>query len=332
MFQFKEVRSAFTIVELLVVIAIIGILLALLLTAVQAVRESARRMQCGSNLRQLALGVLHHVEVQQQYPTGGWGWHWVGDADRGFGRRQTGGWVYNILPYIEQISLRNFPKDGDQYTISARQLLGANLMTKTPLPITNCPSRRPCTTFDKPWGGTFVAFNADDNPPDDNKAARGDYAINAGSQRFDEFFPGPESLAQGDDYSYPWHDRRLCNGICFERSEIKPDQIRDGTSYTIMLGEKYLNPDHYYTGLEIYDNENLYTGFNNDNFRSASAPPIRDRRGLSDQYSFGSAHVGRCNFVFCDGSVQTIGYDVDPAVFANLGNRQDGQTVDKTSF
>ena len=74
--------KAFTIVELLVVMAIIGMLIALLLPAVQAIRESARRLQCRNNLKQLGLGVLQHVDAHQQYPTGGWGWSWVGDADR----------------------------------------------------------------------------------------------------------------------------------------------------------------------------------------------------------------------------------------------------------
>lgn len=325
-------RAAFTIVELLVVIGIIGILIALLLPAVQATRETARRFQCTNNLKQLGLGVLQHVDAQQQYPAGGWGWSWVGDADRGYGQRQTGGWFYNILSYIEENDLRMLPQDGDQYTITAKQKAGANSMTKTPLSIANCPSRRPSILFAKPYEGTFVAFNAADNEADDNVAARGDYAANSGDHPFDEFFPGPKTLAEGDNKFYPWHDGRLLSGVSFERSEVKPDQVRDGTTYTLMLGEKYLNADHYASGLENYDNESVYTGFNNDNFRSASAPPLQDRHGLSDPLLFGGSHVGICNFTFCDGSVRSISYAVNPTVFSNLGNRSDGQIIDENAF
>jgi prepilin-type N-terminal cleavage/methylation domain-containing protein len=95
-------RRGFTLVELLVVITIIGILMSLLLPAVQAARESARRLQCQNNIRQLSLGVLHHLQSQEIFPTGGWGYQWVGHPDRGFKHNQPGGWVYNILPYIDQ--------------------------------------------------------------------------------------------------------------------------------------------------------------------------------------------------------------------------------------
>ena len=331
-------RHAFTIVELLVVLAIIGLLIALLLPAVQAVRESARRMQCSNNLKQLSLGVLQHVSTHQQYPTGGWGWYWVGDPDRGIGRRQPGGWVYNILPYIEQRQTYILPQDGDQYAITDRQKAGANAMTKTLLPIANCPTRRPCMLFPKPDAGTIVAYNAADNDPDNNVSARGDYAINCGDQDFDEYFGGPETLALGDTSSYWVNIHRQygidigkLSGISFERSEITPDQVRDGTSRTIMLGEKYLNPDYYTSGLKYYDNESLYTGFNNDNFRSAFEPPTRDHLGLTDPLLFGSAHAQNSNFVFCDGSIRQIGYDVDATVFACLGNRADGRNVDENA-
>src|SRR5580698_7987617 len=100
-------RRGFTLVELLVVIAIIGLLIALLLPAVQAAREAARRSQCVNNLKQMSLAWNNHVAATRFMPTGGWGWTWTGDADRGFGLSQPGGWTYNILPFMEESNLHD---------------------------------------------------------------------------------------------------------------------------------------------------------------------------------------------------------------------------------
>ncbi len=326
--------AGFTLIELLVVVAIIGILAALLLPAVQSTRESARRMQCSNNLKQLSLGALGHVEAHGLFPTGGWGWHWVGDPDRGFDKRQTGGWVYNILPFIEQRYAYELPADGQPNTLTQEQKDRANKLAKTPLALMNCPSRRASSLFEKPWDGRFVAYNATDNSDADNVSARGDYAANAGSQAHDEFFPGPPSLEDGDDPHYAWHDQTASNGISFERSEIRMAHVLDGACNTIMLGEKYLNPDQYTTGLCAADNENIYTGYNNDNFRSTNRAyrPLQDRPGYDSTYHFGSAHWAACHFAFCDGRVRTINYTVDVDTLSRLGNRMDGEAVDDRKY
>ena len=109
MWQQQDARTrstGFTLVELLVVIAIIGVLVALLLPAVQAAREAARRTQCTSQLKQLSLAALNHESAQRYLPAGGWGYKWTGDPDRGFGPTQPGGWPFSLLYYIEQGSVQ----------------------------------------------------------------------------------------------------------------------------------------------------------------------------------------------------------------------------------
>ena len=326
----RSCRRGFTLVELLVVIAIIGILIALLLPAVQAAREAARRMTCQNQLKQMGLAFSLHHDAHRHFPTGGWGWSWVGDPDRGFERSQPGGWTYNILPFVEQKELHAL--GGSDSTTKKAAL--ATLFT-TPLALFNCPSRRAPVLYPKavnPYNTNHV-----------DACAKGDYAvcvgatISAGPYPYScSIFGGPPNESAGDDPFYPWHTDldTLLSGISHERSLIRANDIQDGMSNTVMVGEKYVNPDQYSTGLQPSDNGGLYTGYSNDHSRSTGAAPMQDQPGYSAVgfCLFGSSHPTSCNFVFCDGSVHAIAYDIRLEVYHRLGNRHDGETIDTDEF
>jgi prepilin-type N-terminal cleavage/methylation domain-containing protein len=102
-------KLGFTLVELLVVIAIIGILVALLLPAIQAAREAARRTQCVNKLRQMGVALLNHESTKGEFPTGGTEpWHNEGDETVIYGKGY--GWMVQILPYVENAALRDISK------------------------------------------------------------------------------------------------------------------------------------------------------------------------------------------------------------------------------
>ena len=161
--------SGFTLVELLVVITIIGILMSLLLPAVQSARETARKSQCANNVKQLALGCLDLERSYSGLPNGGWCWYWGGDPDRGYGNRQPGGWIYNILPFIDQRPLHDFGA-GQPVTQKAASL---GVVGQTPLSVLLCPTRRPVMVFPN-------YYNECNSAPV-STAAHTDYAANSGT-------------------------------------------------------------------------------------------------------------------------------------------------------
>ncbi|BBO35233.1 hypothetical protein PLANPX_4845 [Lacipirellula parvula] len=347
-------QRAFTMIELLMAIAVISMLIAVLLPAVQSARESARRTQCKNNLKQLALASLSHHDGQGHFPTGGWGWYWLGDADRGFGKDQPGGWMFNLLPYCEQSALHQLASDGDPYVLTRDQRVGACQIVESPLSVLNCPSRRANRTYplSAHEGGSLGFFNS--NTP--VAAGRSDYAINSGhvysEWHNDALGQGPKNYIDAD----VWTANRIwgsdqsrflqlpngeptMTGVSYERSKVATRHVLDGLSSTYLVGERYIPHGDYESGLNSGDNETWCTGFNNDNYRSTGwlvglnyvlATPLFDGVVVTDEVTagrYGSAHVATWNVSFCDGSVRDISYDIDAIIHRDLGNRADENMV-----
>ena len=342
-------RGGFTLVELLVVIAIIGILIALLLPAVQAAREAARRLQCTSHLKQLGLAVLMHEEAHGAFPSGGWGWNWVGDPDRGTGPEQPGGWVYTTLPYIELENMVEMGSDGLPDVWTGTQMNALAELLSIPISLQNCPSRRAAVAYPCGWTGAGPAHTGSGTHTPYGAApvtevARTDYAMCAGNQSTCwSYDRGPPDLPTAKKWtetgSWPVDVPQKPNGVAYLRSAVTLNDVSDGTSSTYLLGEKYVNTDHYLNGLNAGDNESMYCGYDNDNHRTTyynvSSPAVsilQDTPGYANSSVFGGPHPGICNMGFCDGSVQGISLDIDPLIHSRMGNRHDGEVVDKSQY
>jgi len=167
-------RRGFTLVEMLVVIAIIGTLAGLILPAVQSAREAGRLNTCRNNLVQLTKGLIHHETSKGFFPSGGWGPAWLGVAARHSDSSQPGGWIFSLMPYIEEGTTRNMVADLTVSNCAERyQALAA-----TRLPALACPTRRSMRAV----APKTLSHYADPSPTVSiPTAARSDYAANGGS-------------------------------------------------------------------------------------------------------------------------------------------------------
>jgi prepilin-type N-terminal cleavage/methylation domain-containing protein/prepilin-type processing-associated H-X9-DG protein len=313
-------RPGLTLVELLVVVTIIGILIALLLPAVQAAREAARCAQCKNHLKQLSLGWQEHQEAHEHYPVGGWHWSYTGDPDAGFRTDQPGGWPYNTLPFIEQEAFRflgqgKAGKDQDGNGLDDKHEAIAELRQAV-IPAFYCPTRRdPCLI--PCWPGHSTTINC---PIRVTHVGTTDYAANGG----------------GDGVGF-----QTPSGVVGSRCEVQAAHVTDGLSNTYMLFEKGMNSGNYHTGNHRADNDDLFQGHSWDNARWTrhAFPPVKDcvdeymvpvgNEWHSEwgAYAAGSPHPGRFNAAMCDGSVHSVSFQIDAEAHYRLGARNDSKPV-----
>jgi prepilin-type N-terminal cleavage/methylation domain-containing protein len=330
----KRKTPGFTLVELLVVIAIIGVLVALLLPAVQSAREAARRMQCTNHLKQFGLAIHNFHDTYKELPNLGHGWWWHVNYTNGntapngtpiytnnggniVKNRYVGmGWGYQILPFMEQ---QNVFDGGGLPTNYQKSILAIS----TPIPFHFCPSRR---------GPKLLPINGEwySQPSVYPMGSQGsyphaptDYAAcclegnpgNGGRPDFGAMvrITNPENLSTNDG-SEPTNFASLV----------------DGTSNTLIVAEKRLNT----TYINLYqgdDNEGYTSGFDHDTVRfgSRNFPPLKDIKATSADGAqrFGSSHPAGFNAVMGDGSVRLVNYTISNVMFEYLCHKEDGFTV-----
>jgi prepilin-type N-terminal cleavage/methylation domain-containing protein len=344
-------KRGFTLVELLVVIAIIGVLVALLLPAVQAAREAARRLQCKNKVKQMGVAVLNFESAYKIFPTGGDApWpriEWYADGTRVNGPEKQGlSWAFQVLPYLEQNAVHG--------------LSTTEQLVESPIGLYFCPSRRPPTQSpDGIWKMDYAAATTGNLPfeemyLDDVKGfwgcsgcvyklepvtSRDGYDYMGIIVRTDwDIGPKMELVRMSGKIilNNPADDRKLGN-----TPPTTMARIPEGTRNTLLFSEKRLLTSRYDIG-DWHDDRGWSDGWDPDTLRSTAFPlradvesPYHDSEIASAEgepiwnygHSFGSAHPSGVNAVFGDGSVHTINYDIDARLFNLLGNRDDGETV-----
>ncbi|MCH2177371.1 MAG: DUF1559 domain-containing protein [Mariniblastus sp.] len=310
----KARRNAFTLVELLVVIAIIGILIGMLLPAVQMVREAARRVQCTNHIKQQSLAILDFESANGSLPSG-------------FSTPGMTMWSAYILPFIEQNNLyEGLDKEGPWSRWTAVNPNNPAALG-TYIGIFQCPSAN-------------VDRSQYDPLPDTDRVPCCYLACASG-------------LNNRESGERPWcgmgayEGLPKSDGIFYQNSETRLSEILDGLSHTILVGESLPDQevwsddysgnsqkvDHWYIGsgeLPSYDDFPEFASAECSECLGSTACPINsikipDAPGNDKELSFGSRHIQGVNMGFADGHVRFLAETVDRSVWSALGTRSFGE-------